>query len=301
MLILNGVQVNSVILNGVSTTGYLNGSVIWGKSIPIVYIPSGFYFSSNSYIKNQGASGSGTLTSGELFYISGSSTSGIGFDTAFINSAINPTSNYWALGGSSIGMRFTASATVPASGFDMRNMQTGYKVLMFGKTEDTGSWAKVQITHDESATIPCIRKDTVISSTISGTNGYTSLHTAYKSAGSSDTKGFYKTASSNLNMMSWMLQSGSRLVRFSGEISGVRTGTANTYTKTIIYAGNSAIGSSTLPYGETGNFTQNGIYESTLGSAIGALPVSSVISSWPNAFNKYTTAGVAWSAMARVP
>lgn len=292
MLVFNGAQVNSVILNGVSTTGYLNGAMVWGKTVPKVYIPSNFYFSSNSYVKNQGASGSSTAASGELFYISGSSTSGIGFDTAFINAASSPTSNYWGLGSTAIGMRFTASARMPATGIDMRDLKSGYKVAIFGKTEGTGSW---------NGGKPYISSKAVVSSTISGANGYTSLHTSYASAGSSDTKAFYKVASSNSNTRSWPAPAGFMLTRFSGAFSGVRTGTEDTYTYAIMKVGSSVIGSSRLPYMETGNFTQGGVYSRTVGSAVLPTAIQSYLSSTPNSFSKYTTAGVAWSAMARVP
>ena len=297
MLVFNGAQPKAVILNGVSTTGYLNGAVIWGESVPRVFIPSNFYFSSNNYVKNQGASGSATLSAGQLFYISGTSNSGIGFDTAFINSATSPTSNYWALGASSVGMRFTASARLPASGLDMRNMKTGYKVLMFGKTQGTGSWTGLRIASAQ----PNMFKNTVVSSTISGADGYTLIKTAYASAGSSDTKGFYKIASSNANTRYWQMPAGALLTRFSGAFSGNRTATADTYTYTMVKAGASVVGSSRLAYGELGNFTQAGVYTRQLGSAIGTYPVSAQVSSTPASFNGFTTGGVAWSAMARVP
>ena len=65
--------------------------------------------------------------------------------------------------------------------------------------------------------------------------------------------------------------------------------------------GNYVAGSSKLPYRETGEFVQTGLYNYTYGSAVASTNISAQISSTPNSFSNYTTGGVAWSAMARVP
>lgn len=303
MLMVNGHSAR-VFLNGRNTTGILNGTVVWGlPDIPVVVVPANVYYSSNSFVKAIGASGSGTAASGETFIMSASSVSGRGFDTSFVNSAISPTVKYWGLGGSAVGMRISATAKMPATGIDFNNIKTGIKQLYFAQTMGTGSWGSAYTTAHTFETRPYISKSTVVSSVVSGSAGVTSIHTAYASAGSSDTAGFYKVNSSTLTNRLWLTNEGTKTTRFSGAFSGVRTGTADTHTYTLMYyASNGStglMGSSYLPYGQTGAFTQVGFYNNTNGFKGNS--VVARVSSGPNAFGKYTTAGVGWSATVRVP